>query len=222
MPIVVVVLNISSMFGETIGWRNDGSGVWLTATPPPSFDGSSSQGIAWKVELPNSCLRGAIEVSGRVYAVAEPDMLLCFDAKDGKELWRRNLDIVSTLKIGGLTGTALREQMERIRTTPVAQRKPEDSAFFKKAGFSNHNADMSPALDGTRIFVKFATGVVGAFDSGGNELWKTPLPGCGSPNLLLATGLLLVPQRGKGMVALNPSTGAIVWENPVGMLLCPQ
>ena len=103
-----MALPVNAGAGE-VGWARDGSGIFPDANPPTDFDGSSGKGLKWKTLLPNWGNSSPIvveSVSGapRVFCMAEPlvyaQILLCFDADTGKELWRRELDVVPLLPEG--------------------------------------------------------------------------------------------------------------------------
>lgn len=85
-----------------IGWRGDGySGVMPPdCKPPKDFDGITGKNLRWKAPLPNHGNSSPIVVGNKVFVTCDggwPEgqdcpQLLCFDANNGKELWRRNLD----------------------------------------------------------------------------------------------------------------------------------
>jgi len=74
-------------WGEGIGWRSDGTGKYLTATPPISF--SSEQGIIWATPMPSWSNASPILVGQRLFVCSEPDILLCVDANTGEILWQK-------------------------------------------------------------------------------------------------------------------------------------
>src|SRR5688500_2311713 len=72
---------------------SDNRGV-ADAAPPTEF--SATDKVAWKAPLPGSGVSGPIVIGDRVVVTAssgpvKQDRLhvLCFDAKNGKELWQR-------------------------------------------------------------------------------------------------------------------------------------
>ena len=78
-------------------WRqfrgNDANGVAEGAAPPTTF--SDTENIAWKIDLPGRGLSSPIVVGDKVFVSASSgprqDRLhvICFNAKDGTELWHR-------------------------------------------------------------------------------------------------------------------------------------
>ena len=88
-----------------IGHRGDGSGVYPSADPPIEWDGRTGKNILWKAPMPNWGHSCPIEVpspvpgaGARVFVMVEPGwksdwpVLLCLDARDGRELWRREVN----------------------------------------------------------------------------------------------------------------------------------
>ena len=90
-----------------IGWRGDGySGVMPPdCKPPTDFDGVTGKNMKWKVPLPNHGNSSPIVVGNKVFVTCDggwPEgqdcpQLLCYDANNGKELWRQNLDLFDNL-----------------------------------------------------------------------------------------------------------------------------
>lgn len=73
----------------------------------------------------------------------------------------------------------------------------------------------TPVTDGARVFAVFGSGVVTCYSREGKRLWLRQLDAANrkyghSSSPLLVGGLLLVNVR--HLVALNPDTGAVVWE----------
>ena len=87
---------------SVVGWRGDGySGVMPPdCKPPKDFDGVTGKNLRWKAPLPNHGNSAPLVVAGKVFVTCDggwPEgqdcpQLLCFDANNGKELWRQNLD----------------------------------------------------------------------------------------------------------------------------------
>ncbi|MEI8121424.1 MAG: PQQ-binding-like beta-propeller repeat protein, partial [bacterium] len=98
----IVHLHAADVSPTAIGWRGDGySGVMPPdCKPPTDFDGVTGKNMKWKAPLPNHGNSSPIVVAGKVFVTCDggwPEgqdcpQLLCFDANNGKELWRRNLD----------------------------------------------------------------------------------------------------------------------------------
>jgi hypothetical protein len=72
--------------------RGDGTGIFSAATPPAFWDESAGLNIRWRTELggPGKC--GSIVVGNKVFTLAEPNVLICCDAVNGKILWQQAND----------------------------------------------------------------------------------------------------------------------------------
>jgi outer membrane protein assembly factor BamB len=89
-----------------VGWLGDGSGVFGGYSGPTTWNAQTGANVLWKTRLPNWCNGSPIVVGdgaggGRVFLMAEPvdyaPLLLCIDARTGRELWRREIDAVDSL-----------------------------------------------------------------------------------------------------------------------------
>jgi outer membrane protein assembly factor BamB len=88
-----------------VGFRGDGNGYFPGATPVTEWRegtvGTKKSGavdllvttdkkahnVVWKVEMPSWANTQPIVVGDRVFTTAEPNLLVCVDAKTGKVLW---------------------------------------------------------------------------------------------------------------------------------------
>ncbi|MFW5750071.1 MAG: PQQ-binding-like beta-propeller repeat protein [Planctomycetota bacterium] len=86
-----VVLPPAGTAAETRGWRGDGNGVFLGATPPGEWK-SPDVNILWKRELPTWGHAAPVVVDGRVVTTTEPYQMLCLDADSGEIMWQVDLD----------------------------------------------------------------------------------------------------------------------------------
>lgn len=68
-------------------WRGDGTGVYPDADPPLQW--SSNENVGWRTSLPSWSNSGVVKAGDLLFVCAEPNLLLCFDANTGKELWQR-------------------------------------------------------------------------------------------------------------------------------------
>jgi outer membrane protein assembly factor BamB/Ca2+-binding EF-hand superfamily protein len=87
--LLLLCLAVSQPLGAEppVGWRNDGSGRFPTATPPSEWSGEKN--VVWKVELPGAAFGSPIVVGDRLFVVSDPAELLCIRRSDGKILWRK-------------------------------------------------------------------------------------------------------------------------------------
>jgi outer membrane protein assembly factor BamB len=73
-----------------VGWRGDGTGIYPGATPVADWDLTSKRNVVWQTRMPFFSAAGPIVVGDRVFTTGEPDLLICVDARTGKELWRQH------------------------------------------------------------------------------------------------------------------------------------
>ncbi|MEI7834098.1 MAG: PQQ-binding-like beta-propeller repeat protein, partial [bacterium] len=82
--------NFAPSSKSPIGWRGDGSGRFPGATPVTDWNLKTQKNVIWQTKLPFFSCSGPIVVGDKVFTTGEPDLLICLDAKTGKELWRRH------------------------------------------------------------------------------------------------------------------------------------
>ena len=75
-----------------IGWRGDGTGAWPGANCVTNWNAQTGENIVWKVETPGAGQCQPIVVGDRVFVTADPNLLLCYSAHDGKLLWQTAID----------------------------------------------------------------------------------------------------------------------------------
>lgn len=181
-----------------------GDGVSLHPDPPVTWNGTTGEGILWKVpvELPGH--NSPVVWDKYVFLTgATEDRRVCyaFDADSGKLLWQRE-----------------------IPATPESQgKKPKP---MKDTGF----AAPTVATDGRRIYAIFANGDLAALDFEGNILW---VKGLGIPDNAYGHASSLCTYRNRVIVqfdqgepddeksklyAFDGPTGQTLWEvvRPVG------
>ncbi len=78
-------------------FRGDGTGVFADARTPTQWDHRNGANVLWKVPMDTpspSTPAVAVGRDGvlRVFTMADPDWLLCFDGATGMELGRRRVD----------------------------------------------------------------------------------------------------------------------------------
>lgn len=87
LALISIFLLASHAAGQTpIGFRTDGTGRYLNASPPLHW--GPEKNVVWKIGLSQS---NAIPVilGQKLFTTAEPCALLCIDKSDGQILWRR-------------------------------------------------------------------------------------------------------------------------------------
>lgn len=144
----------------------------------------SSSPIVWNDRVFLTSYSGAGEDVTRV--------LLCFDRETGKQLWKFQV---------GNEGT-------------------EDPAqgFLNEHGYASN----TPVTDGKLVYVFFGKMGVYAVDFSGNEKWSVPLGkessnrqwgSAASPILYQDKLIVNAADEGRAIVALNKSTGELIWES---------
>ena len=87
---MVLVVGLSTpAFADTIGWRTDGDGRYLDATPPTEW--SSSKNVVWKTAMPewSNAMPVMLTDQSKMFVCSEPDEIMAVDPSNGKILWKR-------------------------------------------------------------------------------------------------------------------------------------
>ena len=178
-----------------------GRGVSPYTSVPTSWDGATGKGIIWKKPVPLPGNNSPIAWDYRVFVSGADKTrreVYCFDAYDGKMLWRRP-----------------------VRNVPGSPKGPPQADDF--TGY----AAPTMATDGRRVYAMFANGDVVAFNLSGKKLWAhnldNPKNRYGHANSLATYKSLLIVQFDQGdsaedglsrVLALNGPDGKTVWETP--------
>ena len=175
------------------------TGQGISAATGIPLKWSTTENVAWKVEVPGKGWSSPVIAAGKIYltpALGESKSgaalhALCFDAKDGRLLW--NTEVFQAA--AGAT-----------------------SAMHQKTSL----ASPTPIVTGDRLFVHFGHMGSAALDLAGKVVWKqTSLPyspthgNGGSP--VLADGLLIFSCDAAPdpfLVALDAATGKVRWKTP--------
>jgi len=199
MGIVAAALAFSLAWGVVRGEDRTGTSDW------PNWRGSNHNGIStetdwsfkWPRGGPKRLWRASIGVGfssivvnkGRAYTmgnIKENDFVYCFDAETGKEIWKRSYPC------------------------------PREPANYE----GGPNA--TPTVHGNAVYTFSRKGHVFCLSAdSGNVIWRRDLPKelglktpqwgfAGSP---LVMGKLLVLNAGTAGVALNKTTGTVVWAS---------
>ncbi|MBM4088249.1 MAG: hypothetical protein FJ276_02280 [Planctomycetes bacterium] len=174
-----------------------GSGVSAWSDMPDRWDGTTGEGILWKVEVPLPGYNSPIVWEDRVFVSGATDSeqaVFCFDADSGALRWRRDIP------------------------PPVPGKEPLEVSEF--TGY----AAPTMATDGVRAYAVFASGDVVAVNFEGNQQWcqrlGPPVSAWGHASSLATYGSLLIVQFDQGkkadgrsrLMALDGATGRVVWE----------
>jgi outer membrane protein assembly factor BamB len=125
-----------------VGWRGDGSGCSLAAGPPTTW--SAQRNVLWKAKVGLGS-SSPILVGGRVLVSAEPDLLVCLDVANGRELWRK------AHKLSDLPAE-------------LGARAPGQSGQYGQA-------TPTPVSDGKWVWAFYHTGIVACYDLQGARRW---------------------------------------------------
>jgi len=75
-----------------IGWRGDGTGAFPGATPVTTWNSKTDKNIVWKTQMPAPSWGQPIVLGEKVFTMADPNLLICVNIKDGKILWQKEVD----------------------------------------------------------------------------------------------------------------------------------
>jgi len=169
------------------GFRGDGSGRYPGAEPP--LEWSDAKNIVWSTKIGPNKYSSPVVVGRRIFVVADPALLVCVDAADGKILWQKS--------------NGFADLPEK-----VAEKKPPGDAG---------NTTPTPVSDGRYVYAVFGTGIVACYDLDGARQWiryfnLKPAQEYGrAASPLLAGGKLLITLS--YLLALDPKTGQEAWSN---------
>jgi len=176
----------------------DGGGISAFTNVPLTWDEKTGANVLWKSRVPTPGHSSPVVWSNRVFISGGDTArreVFCFDATDGKILWRRAI--------------------ESVPGSPVEQPEiPEMTGF----------ASPTMASDGRRVFVLFANGDLAALTFDGAPSWSksvgVPKNAYGhATSLAIWPGKLIVQldqdegaPGGSKLLALDCATGRLLWE----------
>ncbi|MBL8818749.1 MAG: PQQ-binding-like beta-propeller repeat protein [Planctomyces sp.] len=228
---------------------NEANSVALDATLPTELSGET---IAWKIELPGRGLSGPIVVGDRLYVSASSGYsqdrlhVLCFDVANGKKLWERQFQATGRTmcheKMCNATPT-MASDGERViaffsSNDLVCLNQDGDLQWYRGLGSEFPNASNSLGMSSSPIVIG-STAIVQvesdaeAFACGidletGVTKWQMDRPRAAnwtSPSMFPATGdhpALALLQSSKGVTAVNPENGEVVWNFENGASTIPS
>jgi outer membrane protein assembly factor BamB len=188
-----------------LGWRGDGTGRFTGATPPTTW--SDKKNVRWSVAVGQS-YSSPVVTDKFVFLTSEPDLLLCLDRTNGKELWR-------------IATTPADLPDEKSRKAAKEYEPPHDGSGLAAA---------TPLTDGQRVYAIFANGLIRAVGLDGQPKWigfvdASQNTGFGrSASPILVGGKLIIHMT--ELRAYDPATGKELWRNvdatssygtPIGM-----
>ena len=197
------LLAVPSTRADWLRFRGEnGSGIAPADAKPP-LQWSSSEGIAWKTDLPGAGASSPIVIGNKIIVTAYSGIdngiqdlkrhVVCVSSKDGRILWEKTI-----------TAT-----------------QPEDE-FTGFLATEHGYASNTPASDGERVYVFFGKSGALAFDLEGKQLWHTPLGTrsnsrrWGSAASVMLTDhhvIVNALDEGGAVFALDKATGKEVWRS---------
>lgn len=196
------------------GWRGPrGDGTVAETNVPTVWDATTGKNILWRSEIPGTGHSSPIVWKDRVFLTtcleAEQErLLLCLDARDGRELWRRSV-LTSPLES--------RHQLNSYASgTPVTDGRLIYVTFMQVEG---DEKILAPNVGAPREITPGSI-LLAAFDLDGNEKWRVTVGEfisahgfCSCPVLYDDLVILNGDHDGESyLVALNKSTGQEVWR----------
>ncbi len=233
-------------------WRQfrgpHGNGIADETDLPAKLD---AQNIAWKINLPGRGLSSPIIVGDRIYVTAssgpkqERLHVICFNAADGTQRWERQFWATGVTlahektSVAAPTPTSDGEHVFALFSSNDLVCLDLDGNLLWLRGLTHDYPRASNSL-GMSSSLVVTDGVVVAmvendsesFTAGldvksGVNLWKLDRPKMAnwtSPYLLKGTNgpTLVALQSGKGIAAVEPKTGRVVWEYTDGASTVPS
>jgi outer membrane protein assembly factor BamB len=228
---------------------NNANSVAAGESLPTELSGDT---IAWKTPLPGRGLSGPIIVADKVFVSASSGYaqdrlhVVCVDSGSGKELWQRQFDATGrTLthdKMSNATPT-MASDGERVfafysSNDLICLDLNGKLQWFRGLGSEFPNASnslgmsSSPIVIGSTVVVQVESDAE-AFACGvdtvsGETKWQIERPRAAnwtSPTMLPATGdqpALALLQSSKGIAAVDPETGRVVWNFDKGASTIPS
>ena len=228
---------------------NDANSVAVGESLPTELSGDT---IAWKTPLPGRGLSGPIIIGNNVFVSASSGYtqdrlhVICVNAVSGKQLWERQFSATGRTmthdKMCNATPTMASDGKHVFAffssNDLVCLDLDGRIQWFRGLGSEFPNASnslgmsSSPIVIGSTIVVQvesdaeaFACGIDAV---SGETKWQIERPRAAnwtSPSLLPATGdhpALALLQSSKGLTAVDPETGTIVWDFDKGAATIPS
>jgi outer membrane protein assembly factor BamB len=209
--LLLLTITVPILADTPNGWRNDGTGVFPSATPPSEW--SESKNVVWKIKLPGKSYGAPVIAGDRLFVVSDPSDLLCINRADGKILWQKSLSDIKAPAVRGGYGPG------------GGGGRPGGGGFRPggggmggrggMGGMSAGNTAATPVTDGKYVAMVQGNGVAAVYSPTGERLWakliESPHIGFGhSSSPVLADGKLIVHIQ--DLVALELASGKEVWR----------
>ena len=183
--------------------------------PLPAVNAVLGVETVWTAQVgPSHATLSPVTAAGRVFAASSTGNVVALDAASGQEVWRLNIGTPIAAGVGS-DGESAAVVTRGNELVALAAGREQWRVRLSAKTFT------PPLVAGKRVFVLTADRTVTAFDGqSGARLWSQsrssePLV-LGQAGLLMAVGDTLVAGISGRLVGLNPLTGAVRWEAPVG------
>lgn len=181
----------------------------------PAFTGDFKVQQVWSNQIGQVTTPLLASVHGENVAVASSTgQLALIAAQDGRDIWRLNVNAPIQSGVGGdgqrFAVVTKNNELLAVEAGQVIWRQTLSALSYTP-----------PLVAGERVFVLTGDRAVSAFDgASGEKLWTQQRPS--EPLILKQSGLLmplgdrLLVGWGGRLVALNPTTGDVLWETLIG------
>ena len=217
-----------------VGFRGNGSGIYSARNIPTTWDIASGKNILWSAPLPECALSEPISIAGKVFVCCEPELLVCYDATTGKELWKvtasaldgeprdkqeKAQEILKNIIAHWKSGADMPKEKTDPLTIQIDSLKkdfgiePLRNWLFGWQGYAYN----TPFSDGHLVWVRFGTGSVGCYELEGRRVWLKRVSNKGGINVLSSQMLVIKgkvifvesipPDKRAGTPALYKLTG---------------
>ena len=196
---------------------------WDDADPPLAWDLQHGRNVAWRRDLKAA---GPLAPAGdRLLLNVEPHTLACLDQQTGKELWRRESNVLELL------GGSLLEEWAGLADDGA---RMEMLARHLGRRLPGRLAHAAPLTDGKRIWVHYDTALAACYDLDGRRIWMRRTPLAAALTTLTAHGLVIegqsisgrpggksppapdaAPKQTHAMICLDAHSGKEVWSTSV-------
>ena len=229
--------------GRPLGWRCDGTGIFPDTNPPTEWT-PAGRNIRWKTKFDDPYPWGnaqPVVVGKRLIVFHEPTFMACLDADTGAILWRKDVNLLWTLKGAEFDKSwALWQERQQVaegwrkgEPAAIARLKELDAILLPKVNLGRGDGCQTkylkgygfatPVTDGALVYVKNASGVLAAVDPGGDVKWVRDIGYNGGHSSVaspcLVDGRLLVwntEEGGKGKTCIlscfEAKTGGLLWK----------
>ena len=148
----------SVLVAAPVGWRGNGTGKYLDATPPTEW--AADKNVVWSTPLPSRSNSTPVIVGDRIIFCAEPTLVMCASASTGQILWQSSCafedlapDQADKMKADNARAGQLRGDIGKLWRTAndlkkQVQDKPEDQGLKDQLAAAQQKAqDLTKELE---------------------------------------------------------------------------